>query len=349
MSVNLGIIGLGWMGKIHAKFADSNKDCNLVAVCDKDIKKTDELVAKYNVKGYQDYKELLLNKDIEAVIIVTPPNVRYQLIKDCIDAHVHILCEKPLGLSREEVNKIRAIVKKSKSKFMVCFPQRFTVSFQEAKEMIDNGLIGKVNYIRGNFRFSMKKHGDLHGAWVFNRRLGGGLILEASVHLWDAIRFIAGREIKNVIGIARELNIINNAPFEDNFTAIANLEDECIACIDMSGGLPFGTPPDKRYEILGSEGCIYIDEFRHYLTVSTEKGLEYEPGELIKGLTYPEVMWNSNIEGGIKRLQREFIDCIIENREPVPSVEDGARATEITLSIIDSLSSKRLEEVIYGF
>ena len=100
MSVNLGIIGLGWMGKIHVKFANSNKDCNLVALCDKDLKKTNELAKKYNVMGYQDYKELLLNKDIEAVIIATPPTLRYQLIKDCIDVNTHVLCEKPLGVTR---------------------------------------------------------------------------------------------------------------------------------------------------------------------------------------------------------------------------------------------------------
>ena len=230
---------------------------------------------------------------------------------------------------------------------MVCFPQRFSISFQEAKEIINKGLIGQINYMRGNFRFSMKRNGDIHGGWVFDRRLGGGLILESSVHLWDATRFITGKEIKNVIGIAREKNI-NSAPFEDSFTAIANLDDECIACIDMSGALPLESPTDKRFEILGNEGCIYIDEFRNYITVNSERGIEANPGELIKGLTYPDVMWHSNIEGGVKRLQREFIDCIIEDREPSPGVEDGARATEITLSIIDSLSSKRLEEVIYG-
>jgi predicted dehydrogenase len=129
--------------------------------------------------------------------------------------------------------------------------------------------------------------------------------------------------------------------------AIARLENDGLACVDMSGSLPTDTPTDKRFEILGTEGCIYIDEFRNYLTVNSEKGIEANPGDFVKGMTYPDVMWHSQIEGGVKRLQREFIRCILEERQPSVGVRDGVRATEITLAIIRSLITRRMEKVSY--
>lgn len=279
-------------------------------------------------------------------IWLPPPTVRLPIIKDCVDADKDILCEKPLAVTTEEIASIREVLSASDLRFMMCFPERFAVSFQEAKAIVDQGSIGSIDYVRANFRFSMKKHGDLHGGWVFDRRTGGGLILESSVHLWDAIRWVTGSEVTEVIGLAKE-SAGEDREFEDNFVAIARLENQGLACIDMSGSLPKDTPTDKRFEILGTEGCIYVDEFRSFLTVNSEKGVEANPGDFVKGMTYPDVMWHSLIEGGVKRLQREFIHCLLEDRQPRPAAQDGARATEITLAIIRSLSSKRMEQVSY--
>jgi predicted dehydrogenase len=113
----------------------------------------------------------------------------------------------------------------------------------------------------------------------------------------------------------------------------------------MSGALPKDMPTDKRFEILGSDGCVYVDEFRHFLTVNSERGVEANPGDLVTGMTHPDLMWHSPIEGAVKRLQGEFVRCLLEDRVPRPGVEDGIRATEITLAVVRSLASETLEEV----
>jgi len=343
MMVRIGIIGMGWMGQNHAELSKFIEGCKLIAVCDKNKEVVEKVKSLYQIEGYTDYHQLLAREDIDAVYVVTPVTTHCQIVKDCVEARKHILCEKPMALSLEEVNLMRDMINNSDKKFMICFPERYVLSSQEAKSIINQKLIGHVDYIRCNYRFSMKKPG-LHAKWIFDREQGGGLILEASVHLWDMIRWLTGKEIKDVIGIAHE-NIVNNSPLEDNFAAIAHMDNGGIACIDMSISLPKDSPTDKRFEIIGTEGSIYINEFNNYITVNSEKGIEVSPGKNIKGLTYPDVMWHSHIEGGIKRLQQEFIRCIREDIKPKPGVEDGARACEITWAIMNSLKSKKLEQV----
>jgi|GEM_PF-1688042 len=347
MTVNVGIIGLGWMGQLHAKYLQRVDGCRLAAVCDRDIEKLNEVKQKYDVEGYEDYNQLLDSKKVDTVFIVTPQRYHYRIVRDSIQAGKNILCEKPLALTREEIDSMRKLVNKSRNKFIVNFPERFTISSQEAKDIIDQGLIGSIDYIRGNFRFSMKGHGQTHGGWVFDRSQGGGLILESSVHLWDAIRWISGKEVVDVVAVAREY-MSNGALLEDNFAAIAHLEGGGIVCIDMSGSLPVNSATDIRFEILGTGGCIYLDEFRNYMMVNSEKGIENNPGMIAKGITYKDVMWHSHIAGGVKRLQEYFVKCIKDDRKPEPGVEDGARACEITWAIMESLKSRKLEKVCYG-
>ena len=310
-------------------------------------KKAHNAGKEYGVRGYSDYRKLLENPEIEAVYITTPPKFHYQIVVDAVKAGKHVLCEKPLALSQEEVNLLREIVGSSDSKFIICFPERFAISSQEAKEIVEEGAIGKILYVRGNFRFTMKQHHEMHGGWVFDRSQGGGLILEASVHLWDFIRWITGEEVTKVLAVAHEYPVKNSA-LEDNFATVACLDEGSIACIDMSSSFPPDSATDKRFEIIGSKGFIYIDEFRNYMTISSEVGIDANPGMVVKGLTHKDFMWHSRIAGGVRRLQEYFVKCIEKNLEPAPGVEDGARACEITWAIMKSLETGKLEEVRYG-
>lgn len=345
--VKIGVIGLGWMGNIHCKLAKEIEDCKLVAVCDLDPEKVNRAQKEYGVKGYSDYRKLLEDPEVEAVYVVVPQKFHYQIVVDAIEASKHVLCEKPLALTQEEVNALREVVGSSDRKFIICFPARFAISSQEAKEIIESGAIGEVLYVRGNFRFTMKQHHEMHGEWVFDRKQGGGLILEASVHLWDFVRWITGKEVTRVLAVAHEYPV-RDSVLEDNFAAVAYLDGRSIACIDMSSSFPPNSATDKRFEVIGSKGFIYIDEFRNYMTISSEIGVDANPGMLVKGLTHKDFMWHSHIAGGVRRLQEYFIKCIEKGLQPQPGVEDGARACEITWAVMKSLESGKLEEVKYG-
>ena len=171
------------------------------------------------------------------------------------------------------------------------------------------------------------------------------MIIEASVHLWDMIRWITGSEIESVFGLANEHTGSSGHPIEHTFVAIVRLTNGIMACIDMTGALPKNSSTDKRFGILGSRGCIYIDEFKNYLMVAVEDGFEANPHQRPPGMTFPDVLWHSKIEGGVRRVQEYFVSSIINDKPVKPDVNDSWKALEIATAVIKSLKSGRPERI----
>ena len=343
--VGVGIIGLGWMGRCHIKYLSDVEGCEIAAVCDVREDAVSEVAEQTGAKAYTDYKEMLADPDVDAVYIVTPQKYHCEILLEALKTGKHILCEKPLALSAEEIAAIRKAAKDYPGKIIVDFPQRFSVSTQEAMYEIKKGALGQIQFVRGNFRFSMKQHAKIHGAWVFDKNMGGGLILESSVHLWDAVRYFSGQEVVSVCAVAHDHPEMN---FEDSFFCVAKLSGGAIAGIDMSGWMPDNCDTDKRFEVIGDKGAVYLDELSNYLTIQSELGIENNPGMFTEGATHKDVMWHSTVEGAVKRLDEHFIRCIRFDEEPLTGIEDGARASEITWAIYESLRTGKLAEVKYG-
>lgn len=343
--VRVGIIGLGWMGQLHAGYLKHVRGASLTAVCDRDQNVLTVVANTHGVLPFTEYKDLIACEEVDAIYIVTPQKYHYEIMIEALASGKHILCEKPLALTRDEISSLRDLAKKCKAKIIVDFPERFVISTQESVDLIEQGAVGDIQFIRANFRFSMKNHHQTHGAWVFDRSQGGGLILESSVHLWDMIRWVSKQEIVSVSAVAHNHK---DGQFEDCFAAIAYLDKGGIVMVDMSGWLPKESATDKRMEIIGSDGAVYIDEFRNVLTIHSEKGVENNPGMITTGMTHKDLLWHSSIEGGVKRLNQYFIDCINDDVTVHPNIEDGARATEITWAILASLKSGKMEMVEYG-
>ena len=344
-SVNVGLIGLGWMGQLHLKYLSGIDGCRIQAVCDTDPERVKAMAKQYGADGYLDYHELIEDDKVDVVYIAAPQFCHYEMAKAVMETGKHLLCEKPLALTREEVNELRRMARNYPGKVIIDFPERFSVSTEEAMEEIRAGKLGKIQFMRGNFRFSMKEHANIHGSCVFDKSKGGGLILESSVHLWDAVRYMTGQEVTAVGAVAHHHPEMN---FEDSFFCIAYLSDGAIASIDMNGWMPKESDTDKRFEIVGDSGAVYLDEFRNYLTIKSEKGIENNPGMLTEGMTHKDVMWHSSIAGGVKRLDEYFIRCIQKNEVPMIGIEDAARACEITWAVYEALESGKMETVKYG-
>src|SRR5690554_770405 len=112
--VRIGIIGLGWMGQLHAQYLKFVRNAKLTAVCDKDQKVLNAVAQKYDVMKFENYNELIDCDEIDAVYIVTPQKYHYEILKSAIASGKHILCEKPLALTRDEIFEIRKMAKNSK-------------------------------------------------------------------------------------------------------------------------------------------------------------------------------------------------------------------------------------------
>ena len=179
--VNIGIIGCGHWGPNHVRIFSSLPDSNAMMCSDIDelrLKTMKELFDGIEVS--KDYKDILNNKDIDAVCIAAPTNLHFTITKEALDAGKHVLCEKPLALKVEECQQLKDLAEKKGLVLMVGHVFLFNAGILWLKEYIDSGELGAIHYayaIRTNlgpFRYDVNALWDLapHDISIFNYLFG---------------------------------------------------------------------------------------------------------------------------------------------------------------------------------
>jgi UDP-N-acetylglucosamine 3-dehydrogenase len=149
--VNLGLIGLGYIGKRHLRHSMKLEDANVVAVSDVS-KSALSKAKKMGVKNtYLDYQQLLKNPDVDAVLISLPTHLHKKCTLDAVEAGKDIFLEKPLASNPKEGKEILNAVEKNGRKMMMGYHFRFATPFRELKEKITNGLLGEVQTATATF------------------------------------------------------------------------------------------------------------------------------------------------------------------------------------------------------
>ena len=145
--MNVGVIGVGNMGKHHARNYSELAGVNLIAVADLDTKCGQEIAAKFKCKHYSDYQEMLKKEKLDLVTIAVPSKLHKKVALDCINAGLHILIEKPIALNVKDAKEIVARAKQKNIKFTVGHIERFNPSVLKLKEMIEKGKLGEITSI----------------------------------------------------------------------------------------------------------------------------------------------------------------------------------------------------------
>jgi predicted dehydrogenase len=135
-NLKVAVIGVGHLGKNHAKFFSQFKEVTLVGVVDINPAQSQEIARIYHTKAYTDYKPLL--KGIDAVSIVTPTSAHHQIAKETISRGIHTFIEKPITSTLAQANKLVSLAHKHKIVLQVGHIERFNPAFVAAKEYIQN-------------------------------------------------------------------------------------------------------------------------------------------------------------------------------------------------------------------
>ncbi len=152
MKLNAGVIGVGNMGRHHARNYAEIPSTNLVAVADVNGKIAKEVADRYKCKSYHDYKEMLLKEKLDMISIAVPTKIHKKIALDCIAKGLNILIEKPIAGTVEDAKKIVQTAKQKGIKFTVGHIERFNPAVLKLKEMIEKGKIGELVSIV-TFRF----------------------------------------------------------------------------------------------------------------------------------------------------------------------------------------------------
>lgn len=197
----VGIIGAGSIGRKRAAALDGSGRGRLIAVSDIDINKAKELAGEYNCLVYKNWRDLLKNKRVNAIIASVPIKFTPLIAIEALKQGKHVLCEKPLGRNAKEANKVLLAARKYRKVLKVGFNHRFHSSVAAAKKLCDEGKIGKPMFIRARYGYGGRY--GLEKEWRMNKKIsGGGELLDQGVHIIDLARWFGG-EPKEVYGLAQ--------------------------------------------------------------------------------------------------------------------------------------------------
>lgn len=205
--VQYGFIGTGSRGQYLLKHLKNIDNGRCVALCDIDeenLNKGAGVIGGSPAK-YKDHRELLADKNVQAVLIAVPLYQHFPITKDALESGKHTFCEKSLVFTPAEVHALRALANSRQNQVLqVGLQRRYSKFYQLAKQMIDKGTLGQVTHIQAQWHrnpgWQMKPGGELKN-WRLYRKFSGGLTAELASHQIDISDWMFGSQPESVVGV----------------------------------------------------------------------------------------------------------------------------------------------------
>jgi predicted dehydrogenase len=307
------------MGSVYAhNLAQRVPHARLVAVADQKPDLREQFAAELGgVRIYHHHLELLQDKDVEAVVIVTSTSTHKEVVMDAARAGKAIFCEKPMSLSLPDAYEMLHAVEKAGVFFHMAFQRRFDAGYLAAKKKVDDGVIGTpvvmISISRDPFRPPLE---------FCDPNVSGGLIADMGVHDFDLGRMFMG-EVATVQAVGGALAYPEMKSVGDIDNALVNMvfESGTLGAVQLSRNAVFGY--DIRTEIWGTKGSLQIGYFRHTpILVMTEQGITHD--------VVPHFM--QRFEGAYLTQIQDFVNRAIAGQPPSLTGADAIAAMRISLA-----------------
>ena len=330
--LNVGAIGLGRLGQVYAAdLAHRVPNVNLIGVADINVDLAKKFAEDYNIpKWYKSHQELLADKEIDAVAVITSTSTHKDVVIDAAQSGKAVFCEKPISISLDDAKEMMQVVEKTGAFFQMGFQRRFDKGYLEAKKKIDEGLIGTPVLILSTSRDPFRPPLEF-----CNPKVSGGLIADMGAHDFDVCRMFMG-EVKSVYSAAGTLAYPEMKDVGDIDNAIVTMyfENETIGTINLSRNAVFGY--DIRTEIWGTNGSLQIGYFRETpILVLTKNSVSHD--------TIPHFM--QRFELAYLAQIKDFIANVAAETAPSITGYDAIAALEISLAANRSYKENRIVEV----
>ena len=331
-NVNIGLVGVGRMGRSYAQYIVYRiPGAALAAISDLDDAAMKSCAQEFGVsKCYTDYNDLIADKEIDAVVIVTSTSTHKDIIVKAAQRGKAIFCEKPLTLSLQEAAEIANVIANTGVFFYMGFMRRFDKGYAAAKKKIDDGIIGTPVVFKSSSRDPFRP--TLEYA---DPKVSGGLFVDMGIHDFDIARWLMG-EVESVYSTGGTLVYPEMKEIGDIDNGISNITfvNGTLGVVDLSRNGVYGY--DIRTEILGTKGTVKIGYLRETpIVILSKESISYD--------AVPYFMQRFE-DAYIAQLQ-DFIEKLLHDKEPSITCADGIAALEIGLTAKFSYDENRCVEV----
>ena len=324
-SVRYAVVGLGHIAQVAVlpAFAHARRNSELAAVVSDDRTKRREIARRYRIDhtySYSQFDECL--EAVDAVYIALPNSMHAEYTIRAARAGVHVLCEKPMAVTVAECRQMIAACRKARVKLMIAYRLHFETLNLAAMDLARRGRLGELKYFNSSFSMTVRR-GDIRTKRVY----GGGTLYDIGVYCINAARNLFRSEPTQVAAVSINSGLATFAEIDETTAAILRFGDDRVATFVTS----FNAADAGAYRIVGTKGDLHADPAYEYA-----EGLEYSL--TIDGRTTRKAV------GKRDQFAPEllyFSDCILEDREPEPSGEEGLQDVRIVEALYSSAKSGR--------
>lgn len=303
--IRTGVIGVGAMGRHHARLYHDLEAADLVGVADNNEKTAQEVAAAYDTEAFTDCEQLL-RKDLDAVSIAVPTSLHKEIAGKAAQYGVHMLIEKPIADSLSGADAIIEAARRADLKLMVGHIERFNPVILKLKELIAKGELGEILSI------SCRRVGPNPV-----RIRDVGIIIDLAVHDIDAISYLYGRRALNIYAVAGNSFHIE----EDYASIILQYEDRKAGFVETNWLTPHKI---RKITVTGTDGVAHADYLAQTL-------------ELWQGGSVEEVRIEKREP--LRNELEHFLYAVANGEAPSPSGEEGKYALHVALAAIQSYKS----------
>ena len=320
--IRYAVVGCGHIAQVAVlpAFGNARRNSKLASIVSGDPLKREELRKKYDLEraySYEQYDELLKSGEIDAVYIALPNSMHAEYTERAARAGVHVLCEKPMAVTEAECELMARVAREHKVKLMIAYRLHFERANLEAIEIARSGRIGEPRLFTSTFTMQV-----VPGNIRVKRALGGGVLYDIGIYCINAARSLFREEPFEVRAMAA--GAIGDV--EESVSATLRFPNERLAAFSAS----FGATKVSEYRLVGTKGELAVDPAYEYA-----KSLEHR------------LSLDGNVVGERRFAKRDqfapellyFSDCLLQNRDPEPSAEEGLADIRIIRALYKSMES----------
>ena len=363
--MKIGVIGVGFGAAVHIP-AFQSEGVEVLAVSARHLDRALEASQKFNIPNYfDDYKEMLLMKDLDAVSICSPHHLHHEMVMEALNKGKHILCEKPFATNVEEARQMLEASIDSKKTVMVAHEFRWAPQRAFVKELLEEQYIGDFRFLQANLMVGPTR--ELKPRKMVHPDLGfrGGFLWGLGSHYLDAFRHWMG-DIVSVQSILKsnmpdrveqETSTLVQTTSDDTFSLLLEFANGGSGTLSGSSATPYG--PGGNIEIFGSTGALSTPQ--PYVNRS-QAGFNPPPEGKVFGAQFGQVGDQQKDLGmpskyrpfdddrdhrlmAFRLMVREFIRGVETGTSPSPNFKDAYELQKVLEGAIRSMELNRKIEM----
>ncbi|MFC1570158.1 Gfo/Idh/MocA family oxidoreductase [Candidatus Omnitrophota bacterium] len=308
--LRIGVIGTGHLGSLHVKVYNALKArtwIDIVGICDSDRTTVKEVGRKYHIPVHTDYRQLL--DQVDAVSIVVPTSLHYEIAKDFLNAGVHVLIEKPITKTLEEADELVALAEEKDLIIQVGHIERFNSAVRAIEPLLEN-----PKFIECQRLGSVAKKGRIKDV---------GVVLDLMIHDIDIILGLVNSKVKHIEAVG----ISTVSDHEDLANVRLTFQNNVIADITASRVTKEET---RKIRIFQEESYILLDYMHQEASLfhKSDKKLSKEKIRIQK-------------KEPLKVELKSFINCVRNKQKPIVSGVEGRQALRVALDILDKINKNQ--------